>query len=78
MRGSIRSLSPTEGKFRVKGDRAQRSGRRVISVPDALQDNEDGYFPAPIDFRATIKRRSSRFNIFLLGRTAVIIDNAAS
>jgi hypothetical protein len=44
----------------------------------SLQSNEDGYFPAPKDLRATFKRRSSRFAIFSLGRTVVIIDNAAS
>jgi hypothetical protein len=70
IRGSIRSLSPTDGKFRVKGNGTHRqfesyfcTGMRLKSIK-AGDSAAAGYIPA-----------DSR--IFSLGRTIVIIDNAS-
>src|SRR6266478_3818357 len=38
IRGSIRSLSPTEGKFRVKGNGTQSAVRGAISVPECASN----------------------------------------
>ena len=69
IRGSVRSLSPTEGKFRVKGTGAAGRLRRYFWTGMRLKCNEGGHFPLLRYVPAGLK-------LFSLGRMIVITDNA--
>jgi hypothetical protein len=69
--GSIRSLSPTEGKFRVKGTAWGCLLLGLFLDLNAPRINQDGHFPPPRDV-------PTRLPLFSLGRTILIIDNACS
>src|SRR5882762_6759122 len=71
IRGSVRSLSTTEGKFRVKGSGRGRQRAALILYCNAAQINEGGHIPHPRYVPAFLR-------VFSLGRTDVIIDNGSS
>ena len=55
--GSLRPLSPTEGKFRVKGNCILAAASGTISVAECTKIDQDGAFQA----FATPSRRTEAF-----------------
>jgi hypothetical protein len=69
--GSIPSLSPTEGKFRVKGNSVRPAVLGVFLDPNAPRINEVGHFPPARHVPAGMA-------FFSLGRRVAITDNEFS
>src|SRR5258708_5630063 len=70
--GLVRILSPTEGKYRVKGGRVLALARELISVPERARDQSRQAFSA---FEIPSRTFAAFFTAFSLGRMVVITDN---
>jgi hypothetical protein len=68
--GSLRPLSPTEGKFRVKGNCFLVAAGGAISVADGTKIDQGGAFRA-------FATPSSSSAVFSLGRMITITDNTS-
>src|SRR5262249_34144491 len=70
--GTLHSLSPADGKFRVKDRRPKPAGRRrSYCIRSGAEGNRDGQLPLA-------KKRSRVNGLFSLGRPPAISDNIAS
>jgi hypothetical protein len=69
----VRTLSPTDGKDRVKGRELRAWTSVAISVPECATDQPSQAFSA---FEIRSRSFAAFLTAFSLGRMAVITDNA--